>query len=585
MDLMSITPPPNAADQRSAISALKAKSPPQRPGPSGSRVVKKKVAPPRLGDGLLGIFTESASIPAPGLASVARPLPEAPSTLTRSNLSRLPRYGQRERDILLDSASDQSEDDDAPSSLSFRSRGTSQYGYTPPTTLSAGDSDEESTTAFEPNESPSRLAHRRKCANMSPVPGVRYQPKSGTSNADTHSPTEPVSGPNPIDLEHVAAVALEAPTSHGGAIPDTESLHGIVRSFFAVERNLNGGAPTAISRQTPESAIPNPAQQRVVFWNAETIFDFYVRGAITPQKAKETARRHGLLDAIPIIEHAEELKARRPSPSQSKASVPNIDSASQRFMQKLSSYMAEDEVNGAARPLHVFVDMSNIFIGFCNSYKISQNIPIHQYIRAPTFNVKVLTSIMLRNRAASKKILAGSVAITASAPASWPRYFVDAQGLGYDMKIMNRVQKISPNKSGRRRNKSPLQVADAPTSGDESTEDQIATSFVTRNGEQGVDEILHLNMMNSILDCIEEPATMILATGDAAQAEFSEGFLEYATRALSKGWSLELVTWKKTISSAWMNPAFRKQYGRRFRIVYLDEFLDELNADLCPTLA
>lgn len=123
------------------------------------------------------------------------------------------------------------------------------------------------------------------------------------------------------------------------------------------------------------------------------------------------------------------------------------------------------------------------------------------------------------------------------------------------------------------------------TSGDESSEDTTRASYETRNGEQGVDEILHLNMMNSILDDMQEPGYMVLATGDAAQAEFSEGFLEYANRALSQGWNLELVTWKSTISSAWMNPAFRSKHGEHFRIIYLDDFLEELNADLRPSLA
>jgi hypothetical protein len=529
---------------------------------------------------------------------MAQPLADAPSILTRSNLSRFVKYAQPERDLGSGSTSDQSEDDNLPSSLSYRSVDTSQIGYTPPTTLSAGDSDDESTIDLEQYatihrkgfpivESTPYLERGRKCASASPAPRDRCQARPGMGNfrspdgdGDRRTPTVPHLGHHLIEPFGIAPVDLEAQSiTNRDAIPDTESLRGIVRSFFAAEKNLNSVSPTIADRQTPDSLTSKAFRRQATFWNPEMIFDFYAKGAITPQKAKETAKRHGLLDVIPIIEQAEELKAGRPSPLQSETPESQVDMTHENFMKKLSDTIAEDELTGTARPLHIFVDMSNIFIGFCNSYKVSQNIPIHQYIRAPAFNIKVLTSIMQRNRTASKKILAGSVAITASDPACWPRYFVDAQAQGYDMKIMNRVQKISPNKSGRRR-KSPPQVADMPTSGDESTEDQIVTSFVTRNGEQGVDEILHLNMMNSILDCIEEPATMILATGDAAQAEFSEGFLEYATRALEKGWNLELVTWKKTISSAWMNPAFRKQYGRRFRIIYLDDFLDELNADL-----
>ncbi|KAI1117824.1 hypothetical protein F5Y14DRAFT_402089 [Nemania sp. NC0429] len=260
----------------------------------------------------------------------------------------------------------------------------------------------------------------------------------------------------------------------------------------------------------------------------------------------------------------------------------------ENFRLKLATHSAQDACAGAVKPLHVFVDMSNIHIGFCNSWKVSQNIPVDRRVRAPAFNFKVLASIMERDRPAKKRVLASSVASHVVSRTQWPQHFVDAEKQGYKTSILSRVQKISPIKARRRRKTSSTQApgvthpSSVVTSGDESAEGLDSACYHTRNGEQGVDEILHLNMMNSILDDMQEPGSMVLATGDAAQAEFSEGFLEYATRALSQGWNIELVTWKAAISAAWVNPAFRDKYGNRFRVIYLDNFIEELNADIHP---
>jgi hypothetical protein len=445
-------------------------------------------------------------------------------------------------------------------------------------------------------------------------------------------------------------------------IPTADSLHGIVKGFFATETKAESITSSVAEPQRPPTLAPRTPKPSV-FWDEKRIVQFFFNEKITAEKAKETAKRHGYLGLIPLLDAVEKdgmdgLKQRvheeEEHPSLFVDSSPKIeevkqhgehtspdvnvgviiprsvehsdtvvpqhqlditshnqmnigviiskpmeifgaivpqqhqpDITSRNFTLKLSKYSAEDTSSGATKSVHMFVDMSNIHIGFCNSWKISQNIPVYKFVKAPAFSVNVLNTIMQRNRPAKKKILAGSVANAVSGQAQWPRHFIEAQAQGYKMNILNRVQKRSPVKFGRNL-KAPSQgtgmpyAADMPTSGDDSTEDQ---AYETRNGEQGVDEILHLNMMDSVLDCIREPAIMSLATGDAAQAEFSDGFLQYAIRALENGWDMELVTWKKTISSAWMNPTFRSKYGERFRIIYLDDFLQELNGDLCPSLA
>ena len=75
-------------------------------------------------------------------------------------------------------------------------------------------------------------------------------------------------------------------------------------------------------------------------------------------------------------------------------------------------------------------------------------------------------------------------------------------------------------------------------------------------------------MLQSV--CDEKPGTLVLATGDAAEAEYSDGFLKNVERALSAGWIVELVAWSKGISSAWRSAHFHEKWGDRFRIIERD---------------
>ena len=93
--------------------------------------------------------------------------------------------------------------------------------------------------------------------------------------------------------------------------------------------------------------------------------------------------------------------------------------------------------------------------------------------------------------------------------------------------------------------------------------------------EQAVDEILHLKMLESVVDA-KTPSTIILATGDAAEAEYSEGFLKMVERALEKGWMVELVSFKHNISGAYKRKEFRGKWAKNFKIIILDEYAELL---------
>ncbi|KAI1385302.1 uncharacterized protein F4822DRAFT_340753 [Hypoxylon trugodes] len=257
------------------------------------------------------------------------------------------------------------------------------------------------------------------------------------------------------------------------------------------------------------------------------------------------------------------------------------DAIRERFLQKITYHANMDLVfhSGIETNLHIFIDMSNIFIGFCDSYRISKGIPQSQRITFPHFSFKALSTIMVRGRYVLRKVLAGSTGggISKDPRAQWPYYFLEAESLGYDMNIFTRVPKRrrSRNKIKRRERTPPDGHSDDSINlSMEGSHGSCASGL--RNSEQGVDENIHLNMMTSMYDYMETPGTIVLATGDAAEAEFSDGFLEYVIRALNKGWKVELIAWKCSLSSSWTNASFLHHYGHQFRVILLDDFLGEI---------
>ncbi|KAJ4291577.1 hypothetical protein N0V88_006176 [Collariella sp. IMI 366227] len=223
----------------------------------------------------------------------------------------------------------------------------------------------------------------------------------------------------------------------------------------------------------------------------------------------------------------------------------------------------------ARQPLHIFIDLSNIIIGFYDSMKESRGIPVNKRVLAPAFGFKNFDTILTRDRNVAKRIVAGSM--TNSYSKRWPSYMLEAQELQYEMNILERVPKpASPVRKRRTR----AGAAEVPTSGaDTSGEDCFNGPM--KKGEQGVDELLHLKILQSVLDTTD-PATMVLATGDAASAQYSDGFKKNVERALNLGWNIELYGWGRNISSAWREPEFAKQWINQFKIIELNQFCEEL---------
>lgn len=201
-------------------------------------------------------------------------------------------------------------------------------------------------------------------------------------------------------------------------------------------------------------------------------------------------------------------------------------------------------------------------IGFHDSVKVSRNIPISTRIRRLHMSFPNLSLIMERSRPTAKKVLVGSDRLPS---------IDEAETLGYETNILDRVNKVKHTTPRMSR------FWKGPASQWSSNGPEMAGTTGNRWVEQGVDEILHLKILESLLDT-EEPATMVLATGDAAEAEFSGGFMRMVERALQRGWMVELVSFSLVCSNAYRRMEFRAQWGDRFRLIELDPYVEELFA-------
>lgn len=65
--------------------------------------------------------------------------------------------------------------------------------------------------------------------------------------------------------------------------------------------------------------------------------------------------------------------------------------------------------------------------------------------------------------------------------------------------------------------------------------------------EQGVDEVLHLKIANVLLD-FDAPQTLVLATGDAHDSDYNTSFRQQVHRALKRGWTVHVWSWKDQLS-------------------------------------
>ncbi|CAG8582316.1 4097_t:CDS:10 [Diversispora eburnea] len=153
-------------------------------------------------------------------------------------------------------------------------------------------------------------------------------------------------------------------------------------------------------------------------------------------------------------------------------------------------------------PIHIFVDNSNILAGFMAYCRQQQNLRRTQNPRTilgkrsnkkPMLEYEALFTILERGRNVARRVLV----------ASSPLY-----------------QQL------------------------DKAEEAVSTQFEMEK-EQCVDELLHLKILESLLD-YKAPATLVLASGDGKDAEyFQGGFHKCIIKALERGWKVEVISWQQ----------------------------------------
>ncbi|EFQ30481.1 uncharacterized protein GLRG_05625 [Colletotrichum graminicola M1.001] len=211
--------------------------------------------------------------------------------------------------------------------------------------------------------------------------------------------------------------------------------------------------------------------------------------------------------------------------------------------QSLRDNFPEQYANG----IHEFYDGSNITVSFYNAEKKRRGMDKKDYLPA-FFSLSAFRRVLERGRPVGRRFIAGS----RNKMGVEPQYLLQARCLGFETKVFDRVRKF-------------------PASSD--SEDEFQGMQMR---EQGVDELVHLGMAESLLD--KNPGIMVLATGDGNVAEFSGGFPGFVIRALKRGWIVEVYSFAESAHSIWRDPSFinNPEWTGRLSFHPLDSFIQDL---------
>ncbi|CAG8567487.1 12120_t:CDS:2 [Ambispora leptoticha] len=232
-------------------------------------------------------------------------------------------------------------------------------------------------------------------------------------------------------------------------------------------------------------------------------------------------------------------------------------------------------------PIHVFVDNSNILVGFlayCREKKIAQinahgvESVSHSNPR-PQIDYEALFTILERGRKTERKILVASSPLYQSLEI--------AENGGYEVSVLRRVKRpidklidptINEDSVSNTFHKQELQQPQKPPR-------MAAAKSNEMEKEQCVDELLHLKILESLLD-YSAPTTLVLASGDGKDSEyFQGGFHKCVVRALERGWKVEVISWQRQLSHNFLDKKFLKKWEGRYYVVFLDWFAKELGSE------
>ena len=403
--------------------------------------------------------------------------------------------------------------------------------------------------------------------DLQPGRGIRWRDEVDGADLEDNIEPEPLTAASARTQKRAerrvrARERLEKSTVRTSAVSDTETnpdsgeeLESLRRSpdrRAIIQALLNRKKPDPAD-SPPTSPSPPKAQLRAQDkWPTANPYLYTAPGALSPYRSLVIVPRDGLTSRGRKEALISKLKEKC---SEESKYLKNKGLITPQF----------SALNVSNIGVHVFIDISNISIGFHDCLKMGRGMTRDARVKRVPLDFHNFSLVLERGRPAAKRVLVGSDKVPA---------IEQARSLGYETNILERVHKA--------KELTPRQKKYLPRSGGETSGSETNTGLDNHRAEkwveQAVDEILHLKILESLIDYSDKPSTIVLATGDAAVAEYSDGFLKMVERALAKGWMVELVSFKLNTSSLYKRREFRTKWGQMFRWIQLDDYAEMLIA-------